>query len=506
MESYKKIYMDPDEPLNALLNKIKGEQGDGLIIIIHKQSPIFSGQINIELIKKYSQRCNKELIFITNIKKIENILLKAGFKVYAKLEDIKAESLREQDKEGKNKETPLDKLKGSKFQKRSKKRKKRGGRLKNKLILFFAFFILATLSWVYFALANIEVEVAPVSKEMSLISEIIAVNNSEIKDKSLNNIDLIEQEVNFRKDISIETTGARTIGYKSARGIITIINDEREEVRIPKGTLVATRNGTRFRTLRGVVVPAARVERFMDVVIGIEAGRNEVEIEAVEKGAVANVSPGRITEFVNSSYSVRIINSEPTRGGEDRKVRVVSDEDLERALEKARRESLTEAEEKLVASFGPSLIFFKDNFNVSSQSFNARGRVGDIRDELVVESKVKINGFAIEKEGLKDLVFKLYNEGLKGEFILNNPQISIRDLRVDKVEDGRVEFVVESTGLVQGNIDSDIIIDKIVGKSVEDAKELLDGMSQIESYRIRPDNQVNLPQFRFGINLTVDKD
>jgi hypothetical protein len=501
LENYIKLYIDPDEPLNSFLDKIKSATENKIVVIVHRNSPIFVGQVNIELIKKYGQEADKELIFITNNKKTKNILSRVGFEVYSKLKDFE-ESLDqlEADINKSERESLFTLNQYSTAKKKSKKRRK----LRKGLVV--ATLLLTAIVWVYFAFPVITVEIQPSIKDKVLVSQIRALEDLPTIDWATSTIPLIKKEVSIEEEVIFPSTATKEIGIKKATGVLTLINSNRKNVTIAAGTVVSTRNGVKFKTKDKVVVPSAKVEKFMDVVVGVNAGRAEVNIEALYKGVHGNVSKGRIVNFVNKDYPVKIINPEATYGGQNQLVKVVSQADLDNALKQTRVKLLEKAKEDLKNKFDANLVFFKDESKVAEPKFQTNNKVGEITNQLVVKGEVKITGFAVEKEGLKSLVFKLYKDSLENKFVLNRPQITIKEVEVDKVAKNEIDFRVKSIGQVAGKIDKDYIVNQILGKKVEEAKALMDNMLEIDSYQIKPVNQVNLPQFKYGINLVIDGD
>ncbi len=494
MSNYIKVYIDPDVSLNELLKKIKLTKKDKIIIIVHRKSPIFIGEVNIELIKSYAQEEEKELIFITNVKKMKNILLKAGFNVYPSLS-----ALKEQDSIEEKEEIKKPKVDNYSQPKRESKKRKKG-----KIILGLASCLLVAVVWLYFAFPVITIELKPKIKEKLLVSQISAINNIESSTANSRNLSLITKEVEVSDEIVISTTGRKKIGVERATGVLTLINSKRESITIPKGLKISTRNGVKFKTSKKVVVPAANVEKFMDVVVGLKAGRAEVDIEAVYKGEKGNVSSGRIVNFVDDKYQVKIINPESTNGGRNQIVKVVRQADIKEGISQAKKRLIKQAKSLLEEKYNNETLFFKDDINLEDPIFEVEQQVGDLSEELKIKSRAKIKGFGVEKEGLKRLVFNLYKESLADNFSLNNSQITIKEVEVDDISKNKVELRVKSLGQIIAKVNQETIINKLLGIKVEEAKEILDNMLEIEAYQIKPVNQVNLPQFKYGINLVIN--
>ncbi|WP_018249771.1 baseplate J/gp47 family protein [Orenia marismortui] len=499
MEKYIKIYIDPDEPLSSFLKKIKSAKVDKVVVIVHRNSPVFVGQVNVELIKNYAKKAGKNLVFITKTKKIKKVLTKVGFEVYSKLSDFE-NNLGDGGIQEEERESLLTLDEYSNARKKSKKSHR------NKAIMTIALSLLLIGVWIYFAFPVITVELRPTIKEKTLISQIKAVEELETVDWHNSLLPLIKNEVNLEEDMVFETTGNKKVGVDWATGVLTLINSNRKDVTIPQGTIVATRNNIRFKTSKKVVVPQAQVEKFMDMVVGVKAGQAEVDIIALNKGEYSNVSKGRIVDFVNKEYPVDIVNPEATSGGKSKSVKVVAQKDINQGLKNARKMIISKAEDKLQSRFNSDLIFFKDDIKYDNPTLQAENSLGEMTNKLRIKAKVKISGFAVEKEGLKKLIFKLYKDSLKDRFNLKTPQITIKDINIEQITDDTITFKVKSIGQVVGKINKEEIINQIVGKKVTEARKLLDNMLEVNSYEISPVNQVNLPQFKYGINLIINAD
>ncbi|GAB6099149.1 hypothetical protein JCM16358_10280 [Halanaerocella petrolearia] len=494
LEDYSKIYIDPEESLNALLEKIKTDPKDKLVIIIHDSSAIFSGQINIKLIKNYADRVEKELIFITNIDKTRNLLINSGFDVYSDLSVFE------------NNQLPTVESAASQegqiiavADKDSEQRKS----IMKRLTLLLTLFLVAGGVWFYFALPFITVEITPILKDKIVVNQITGVTKATNIDIQNKTIPLINKAVEVEKKTKVQATGSKKMGVARATGVLTLINNQRKDIKIPRGTVVSTRNGVQFRTLKQVTVPEAQVNKFMDMVVGMKAGKAEVNIEAIHKGVVGNISRARIVKFAKESYPVKIVNPEPTEGGKDRLVSVITRNDIERALKKAKADLSVKGRKRLIDKFGSNLIYFKDNIEFSKPVLKPNREVGDLAQELSVVGRIKAKSFAVKKEGLKDLVFKLYKRELGSKYKLKSSQIAIKEIEVEDINPKKVRFKIKTKGQVTGSIDKEKIIKQLRGKKAVVAKKLLKKEEEIADYQIEPDNQVNLPEFKFGIDLVI---
>ena len=488
---YSELYIDPDISLNSLLKKIEGEPAEKLVIIIHQQSFIFTGQVNIELIKKYAQQAEKELIFITEIEKIKNLLADSGFKVYSSLEQFEAQLDKQETTEVK-KQNFTPSLQG-----------KSGTGVIGKTVFILVLILVLGGVWFYFWFPPVTIQIAPITKNKTVVSQVkgkIGVEKVNWKQKRL---PLIKKQVEIEQEIEASVTGEKKQGISRSTGELTFINRRQQEVVIPAGTKVAASKGIRFETLHKVTVPGAKVDKLMDKVVSSEAGRATTKIEAVQKGSQGNIAEGKITEWAAETYPVELVNLSPLTGGQDKVVKIVTKEDIARGRKAAKEKLKKLAREKLSNKFADNKVFFEQNIKIKEQEFISEMEPGTSADQAIIEGKIKAVGFGLQKEGLKDLVFKLYKEELDSQFKLQDSEVTITGIEIGTVASNQVTFKVKTSGQVIGEVNKQQIIKQIIGKEVTIAKELLDKLPMIETYTIKPANQVNLPDFEFGLNLEV---
>ncbi|AGB41958.1 hypothetical protein Halha_2064 [Halobacteroides halobius DSM 5150] len=498
MQDYNKIYIDPDEPLSSLLERIKSDPKDKIVIIIHHKSPIFSGQINIELIKSHAQKEEKELIFITDIEKIKNLLVEVGFLVYSSLEEFEVQTGSQIEVAATQEQAAIVAVEDQPSNNSRSKSSVFG-----KLALIFILIIVAAGVWFYFTIPLITIDLVPVLEKKPISIQVKGLKRLENINYQSKMIPLIKKQVKLKEQIKVKATGHKEIGVSKATGFLALINDQRRKITIPQGTKVATRNGVQFRTLEEVTVPSAKVNKFMEMVVGVKAGRAEVNIEAIHKGEVGNVSKARIVQFVNNSYPVKIINPESTTGGENSIVKVITHQDIKRGLKKAKSVLLKKARQRISNLFPATVICFKDDIQFSETILNHKLKVGDIAKQLAITGSIKATSFAVKKEGLTALVFKSYKESLRDDFKLKSPEITIQRLELTQISPQEIKLNIKARGQIIGKIDKKEIIERIIGKRVKIAKEILNNKPELSTYQIKPANQVNLPQFRFAFNVVI---
>lgn len=491
MEEYSEIYIDPEESLKSFLEKVQTVDRKKIIVVIHQRSSIFMGQVNIELINKYAQRAEKELIFITNLKKSQNLLQGVGFEVYSNLEEFKSqEGIAEENNLLVNSQQKKPKLKSK-------------SSIFKKMVVLVVFFILSGAVYFYFHLPVVTIKVTPVVKTKQT-SKVLTASTQQ-KEVDFNNLSLalIKKEIKLRTTTKIEASGQKSVGVKYAQGVITFVNNTKEQIVIPAETMVATRNGIKYKTMSQAVVPKLQVDKMMGVVVGAQAGKEEVNIRALEKGKAANVSKGRIVEFVTKSYPVKLVNPEATTGGKNKLVKQITAQDIDQGLIAAEQNLDQQSKQELADKFGAEMIFFKDHVQLKKSQFEPQNKAAELGSYLTIKGKTTAVGWAVNKNQLKDLVFAAYHQQLGTKFALQSEKIKIKSIKIEEKKEQQLKLKVVSTGKVMGRLDQVKLIDKILGKKVANVKSLLDNMNEVANYKISPNNQVNVPEFKYGVKLII---
>jgi hypothetical protein len=115
---------------------------------------------------------------------------------------------------------------------------------------------------------------------------------------------------------------------------------------IPRGSIVSTRSGVRFRTTRSVTIGAAQFDPSTST---IKPARAKVSIAAVDPGPDGNVDRNTITRIPSGENNtfLDVTNPEATRGGKRDEFPRVAQADIDKATTALRGELTTKFEEQL---------------------------------------------------------------------------------------------------------------------------------------------------------------
>jgi len=81
---HKTIYIDTDEEIIGIINKIRKESSEEIFLVIPKNSLLTQGIINLKLLKKEVVKMNKQIILVTSDEHSRKIIKRVGFKTKSK--------------------------------------------------------------------------------------------------------------------------------------------------------------------------------------------------------------------------------------------------------------------------------------------------------------------------------------------------------------------------------------------------------------------------------------
>jgi hypothetical protein len=192
-----------------------------------------------------------------------------------------------------------------------------------------------------------------------------------------------------------------SVPAEHSSGEVVLVNRTREEVMVPKGTVVRSAAGrvVQFYTLADVSLPAE-----------LYANRR-VGVMAMEPGSDGNVSALTITVVEGElANRVEVINDTPTRGGAEETVPVVAAADINMLRDTLWQRLYSQAYEELKAQIEPGEfvpIQSMSEDNVDVMSFKEDQSVGTRSDYVTGEMRVVAKALAVDGNALDELAIAM---------------------------------------------------------------------------------------------------
>ncbi|MFW6034907.1 MAG: baseplate J/gp47 family protein [Halanaerobiales bacterium] len=507
VRGYRIFYIDREEGVNELINTIRKTPARKLALVVHNGILILNSAVNLKLIRKYADKYKKEIVFVNPDPLVISKAEENGFKIYPDLSALKIDTPfsaardtaagREDDKEKQNFDDTDSYEKSSKKDSNTKMKSKL-----SKIVALFILVLILGLSYLYFFYPTAVIEVQPMIQQAR--DQVEIQGNADIAKIDWDNktIPLYLTNIELTDKETIETSGASLIGQTYASGKVKFINEKNQSINIPEGTVVSTDKGIKFKTTAKVVVPPLKIDYLMDVPVGMKAGQVEVEVKAVKKGSSGNLGVGEINKLNQKIDNVHVINSEPTTGGKDKRLSVVSDEDINR-LKKLLEEKLkSKLITRVYQQHGGNYRLIEENIVFNEPEFKFDAVSGDSTDTLTAEAVITASGYLIKNSELDRLVTGIFKERMPNNVQLMSSGINISALKLEEISSSHYNIKIELLAPVIPIIDSAGITRKVMGLNLKKAEEILEGITEIEDYTIRSDS-ANMPEFGFAINVMI---
>lgn len=306
--------------------------------------------------------------------------------------------------------------------------------------------------------------------------------------------------------VTVPTSGSVSVGITKARGSVVFINEGSKAITVPGGTMLATPGGARFVTLASVVVPASGVKYFMNQAVGIDAGMAEVNVEAEEPGARGNVAAGRVTVMAGKRISgLKATNPEPLSGGQDKITPVVAEADFELARKRLKAEALN-ASSRVLSEKGLGDRFVPKETIVVDQEepvFNEAPLAP--ASELRASCRVHARALAVSHADVSKVASGQFALALVGGARVISPEVKVEIIESRKADADSAVIEALAGGTVATRIVPTELSRTLAGKALGEARSILAGASEIDSFSISPEkgDAETLPRFWRWIRVVV---
>lgn len=291
------------------------------------------------------------------------------------------------------------------------------------------------------------------------------------------------------------STGKKHIGDPS-KGTVNIINNSAESQTLSRGTTISS-NGIKF-TLDSTVNVASTSAT------SSSKSTSTAKVTAASVGAEGNLPSG--TQFSSSSSKVAILAEGNFSGGTSKEVTVVSSDDQQRLLAKLSSSLRQQAQQKLQDQYKTKKVLTEAlSENIAKKTFNKN--INDQASEFSLNLTISYRGTAFDDSDLKTIVSKLVNTKVPDGFLLDLSDTETQ-ADVSKLEkDGKLIFLAKFKAKLLPKIDSNQVINKIKGKSLNEATDIIKSMDNVLGSEITfsPKLPIFLQRIPFlGRNIKLD--
>jgi len=561
------IYLEIDEAITSAVDKIKKADEKEVVLVMPKGATLLQSLINLKLLKKQSEKAQKDLFIVTNDKIGKTIALQAGLPAYnhidkdgslqgiEELNYLTVKEVEENDLfsadddplisiDDESKKKTKESLKkiytenteekiitgladdelSEKFFKISQVPSVSEIEEDNKahitekvhilkrrkiIAVFLGIPILVfVLGYIFIPRAEVYIKVksekVPIDAHFKVAKGAVGVD-SVLKTIPGRFIDeVVEEEKSFI------ATGKKIDGQK-AFGKVTLYNEwDGNPQTLIKGTRLRSSDGKIYRLINEVTVPGSEpMQREGQIVI--VAGKIMADVEADEIGEEYNIGPSSFTiPAFTSQKQVKFYakSTTPMTGGLTKEITIVSQEDADKAKENLLAEINKKYEDQIIKN-NQNHRLLKDALKIEVKEISVSPAVGNEAEKFILKIKITRRAVLFKSEDL-DLLLKdlLKNEVDDKKEIystyIDEEKFVVQGTFESNFSEADFRFTAEVD--VIPNIESEKLKKALRFRGIQVTKEELMLYEGVEDVKIEfwPFAMPHLPLISDNINIKVD--
>ncbi len=522
------IYIDVDDEITAVIDKLQSSPKKIVALVLPKRASVFQSIVNMKLLKRTADNEKKNVVLITSEAALMPLAGAVGMHV-AKTLQSKPEippapmaAMAAANAPNQNEDVPLDKAasvgalagvpdedqaievdnsepvagadasaadgkkpkKGKKAKDASAKKKfniPNFERFRGKLFLGIAALLVLIIGFVmaFVVLPKATVTLKTDTSNLDTNLTLIADPAVERLDKENGIIPAINKEFRKTDTEKVAATGEKNIG-KKATGTVTLSVDCGEGApSIPAGTGVSTNN------LTFITESTVSVASFPDTTDGGCKFHKEVDVVAQNPGDEYNFGSGK--SFTVAGYSaVTGTNDDSMTGGTDKVVKIVTQEDVDKAKDAITKRAGTEAPDDLkddIREEGYHPI--EETLKAGTPTVTSTPNVGDEANEVTITSTTVFTMLGVKKDDLKTLIEDDARKKIDPDTqVIRDNGLDEATIQVEETgQNGQMTLSLQTVVTAGPDLDEASLKEEVAGKKSGDIQKLLKarpGVNEVE--------------------------
>ena len=481
-----KIGISINDDVLDVVKKIRAFTGSEVVLDIPDNSVLFENSLNLKLIKKEAEKSGKGVSFETTDEVGKNLI--------EMLDPLEKSMLDEETgfmTQSKDLLSPQTRVRKFKLPKMAMPRLPSG---KKKPVVLGVGLLLATLV-TYFVFWHLpKAKVSLIISSSPLVKSVTVNLSSEASsiDASQRTLPGKVATSSFSASASADTTGTKTVGEK-AKGEVEVVNKTDSEKTFDKGTvikLVTSGESLRFVFDEEVTVPAKTETPSADPTEPpiVTYGKATVDVTAEDIGSKYNVDGDEnfeIEDFDTDDFIAS--NDDGFEGGSSKTVKTVAQKDLtdlsNALFESSKAQGLTDLKSTVG---GQRLLDSSVTYTKTKEEFDKK--VDDEADKVGLNLTIGVSGLTYDNSELNKLLDELLTEFVPEGFELSgkdsNIEVEVLNAPTTGVQVKTLELQVKIKAFVVPKIDEAEILKNLKGAKIDDVKQYLSDIKNVESYKI----------------------
>lgn len=513
----KQIYLDADDDITDIINKLDHIESERVALIPPKRSTTLQSVVNLKLLRKAAESSDNELVLVTKDPVITNVASQLKLLTAPNLEtepavpepkssqplpsntidDTQAEEVTgagatvaaEGNNEAAGTSTeqagaaPSSKP-GEQASEKDKPKNSQNvpdfSRFKKWLLigLLVLLAVGAFLAWALLFAPRATVSIEGLTRDVRTSSQFQvdpSAENSDYEER------LVAGEMNRESrtlSTQFEATGEDTIGER-ATGEVVIVNCETfedESITITSGTALTAANGLVYRAVEDTVIPGSSSDGPNESCN--EEGHENVPVEADEIGEEYNISPTDYTVEGYDSENVYSDGSTEMTGGESEDVTIVTESDAQEARQSLLEEERDNAEEALRGEFNEDMYVLDASLTSKVDEVNVTPAVGEEAEEATLVLEVTYTLLAVEREAMEDLLETMYRSEINAEEGLGLIESGLDEAEIIARETADA-FEISAEGVLGPDVREDELREELAGMEYGEAVETVEAIPNV---------------------------
>ncbi len=524
MQSKDVIYIDIEDDITAIIGKVKSSENKIVALVPPKRASVLQSAVNLKLLQKAATGASKNVVLVTNDHSL--VALAAGVKMpvaknlqsrpevptmeapdtdaeeiidgqnipVGDLDDAmnpdksKDESNEDSAEDPKGAPSSASKAKNAVSDAVSKvksripnfnKFRKRLFILGGGLVLLIGFLVWA-IGYAPKATVTITAKTTPVNvnKTLTMDSSLPASDNGKFMVKP--NVQQVKKSVVTEFD----ATGSKDIGGK-AKGTMTVRNcDYPDEFTLPAGTKF-TAGGKVFVSTKAVAVPQFTGSAFTCTQGGPTSGKASVDVEASASGPDYNIAA---QTYSVAGYTSRVDGlGTAMAGGTSEIVKVVSQEDVDKAKEQLPLANSEEAKSELKTHFTPDQIIIEESYEVKAGDIVPSPAVGEKATRAKITRETTFTLIGLARSDVEAIIKTAVDDELKSKpdqqaYSYGTDQIAFQ--QYERKDDKVTKAQLVTTGSIGPKIDVDQLAEQLAGKRYGEIQAIVNNIPGVQNVTI----------------------
>ncbi|HOB91022.1 MAG: baseplate J/gp47 family protein [Bacillota bacterium] len=500
------LVLDPDASVSSLIRDIRASLSDN-VIIDARLSDALKNEPDLRLLIHYARDDGKRITIVTRDPAMSALADQLGIEVLSELPagehereeigqpDTSALQAGSADGLDKPKHASAHDGRSGVAQSTADRSRRMAGRLVSRssrpsvlprvsmraVVALVVIVMAITVVTAYVRSLLVEVTVVPATARVSE-TLIIGVDSGLVEPETALGINIpserLATEVQYSREIL--TTGELREGITPAVGEVLLINSGSAPVRVPARTKLWTADGIEFETVNDVQVDPKTTMMRAGIKIGETSGTALVAATAVEPGSSGNI-PALSIISIEEPFSdlLQVTNENEFRGGRDRVIRVVSEDDVEQLRRMSEDRMLEDGARRLAELAGLDMYLLLPTLELEIRSLQIYPEVAKESERVSIQTAGVVGVDAVRLEDLSKAIGDKLS-GLLGEgYALIADSLAIDSLSSSRLSSGQTVISVDVSALFKAEISPHVVAEFLAGEGFDEVRDRLIGSGRI---------------------------